>query len=365
MGWVLDGFTVGITADRRSDEQAALFERRGATVLLGPAIRTLPLGEDGGLRAATMRVIEERPEVLIANTGLGIRSWFGAAESWDLGDELLDALRCTRIYARGPKAAGAIHSLGLEVLARATTERLSECVDLVLADLAPGDRIVVQRDGGPTSPALGALITAGAEVLEVPVYRWEPSDDPRLTVRLAEGVIAGRIHAVTFTSAPALTTWMALTAAAGLADSLRTAVSAGGVVVGCVGPACAEVATAEGLGGGDVVVPRTSRLGPLVRAVGERLIERSRHVGDLVITGNVVRCGERRIELSDIEARILAVLADRPGTVVSKTDLLRDVWGDGSGDPHVVEVAVGRLRRRLGPEGKAVAAVPRRGYVLR
>jgi uroporphyrinogen-III synthase len=365
MGWVLDGFTVGITADRRSDEQASMFERRGATVVHGPAIRTLPLGDDEGLRSATVRVIDERPEVLIANTGLGIRSWFGAAESWDLGDELLDALRRTRIYARGPKAAGAVHSLGLDVVARATTERLRECVDLVLADLEPGERIVVQRDGGPSSPALMSLRDAGADVLEVPVYRWEPSDDPRLTVRLAEGVIAGRIHAVTFTSAPAVTTWMALTAAAGLAGALRTSISAGGVVIGCVGPACADAAEAEGLGDGDVVVPRTSRLGPLVRAVAERLVERSRQVGDLAITGNVVRCGDRRIEVSDIEARILAVLADRPGTVVSKADLLRDVWGDATADPHLVEVAVGRLRRRLGPEGKAVTAVPRRGYVLR
>lgn len=362
---MLDGFTVGITADRRSDEQASMFERRGATVVHGPAIRTLPLGDDEELRSATVRVIAERPQVLIANTGLGIRSWFGAAESWDLGDDLLDALRRTRIYARGPKAAGAVHSLGLEVVARAATERLRECVDLVLADLAPEERVVVQRDGGPTSPELGLLHRARVNVLEVPVYRWEPSDDPRLTVRLAEGVIAGRVHAVTFTSAPAVTTWMALTTAAGLADALRTTVAAGDVVIGCVGPACAEAAEAQGLDDGDVVVPRTSRLGPLVRAVGERLIERSRHVGDLVITGNVVRCGERRVELSDIEARILAVLADRPGTVVAKTDLLRDVWGDATGDPHLVEVAVGRLRRRLGPEGKAVAAVPRRGYVLR
>src|SRR3546814_14227938 len=42
----LDGFTVGITADRRADEQAALFERRGASVVLGRSIRTLPIGDE-------------------------------------------------------------------------------------------------------------------------------------------------------------------------------------------------------------------------------------------------------------------------------------------------------------------------------
>jgi uroporphyrinogen-III synthase len=365
MAPMLDGFTVGITADRRADEQASLLERRGATVVHGPSIRTLPLGDDDGLRAITESLIERPPAVLVANTGLGIRSWFGAAESWGLGEPLLAALGETRVYARGPKASGAVHSLGLDVVARASTERLRDCVGLVLADLVPGERVVLQRDGGPPPAEAEVLRTAGAEVVELPVYRWQRTDEPRAAVRLAEGVITGRVHAVTFTAGPAIGSWLDLAADADLLDPLRTTLASGSVVVGCVGPICAEAAVRAGIGGGDVVVPRTSRLGPLVRAVGERLLERSRHVGDLLITGNVVRCGDRRTELSDIEARILAVLADRPGAVVAKVDLLRDVWGDAGADPHLVEVAVGRLRRRLGPDGCAITAVPRRGYVLR
>lgn len=365
MTCMLDGFTVGITADRRADEQVSLFERRGATVLHGPSIRTLPLGDDDGLRAITEAVIADPPQVLIANTGIGIRSWFGAAESWGLGEALLAALRDARVYARGPKASGAVHSLGLDVVARATSERLSDCIDLVLADIAPGERVVVQRDGGPGPVATDALWAAGAVVTEVPVYRWQRSDDPRAAVRLAEAVIAGKVHAVTFTSGPAIASWLDLAAEVGLADDLRAALASGSVVVGCVGPVCVEAAKAAGIAGGDVVVPLTSRLGPLVRAVADRLLDRSRSVGDLLITGNVVRSGERRIELTDIEARILAALADRPGAVIAKVDLLRDVWGDAAADPHLVEVAVGRLRRRLGPDGQAITAVPRRGYVLR
>jgi uroporphyrinogen-III synthase len=365
MGRMLDGFTVGITADRRADEQASLFERRGATVALGPAIRTLPLGDDDGLRAATESVIADPPAVLIANTGLGIRSWFGAAESWDLGEALLDVLRETRIYARGPKASGAVHSLGLDVAARAPSERLHECVELALVDLVPGERVVLQRDGGPRPAAADLLTAAGVAVLEVPIYRWQPTDDPRSALRLAEGILCGRVHAVTFTAGPAVATWLALADEAGIGHEVRTTLASGDVVVGCVGPVCRDVAAAEGIGDGDVVMPRTSRLGPLVRAVAERLVERSRRVGRLVITGNVVRSGDRRVELSDIEARILVALADRAGAVVPKADLLRDIWGDADADPHLVEVAVGRLRRRLGPDGRAVAAVPRRGYVLR
>lgn len=365
MDHVLDGFTVGITADRRADEQASLFARRGATVVHGPSIRTLPFGDDHGLRTVTQAIIGDPPQVLVANTGLGIRSWFGAAESWDLGEALLDALRGARVYARGPKASGAVHSLGLEVVAQARSERLRECVELVLADSAPGDHIAVQRDGGPPPPEVVTLLAAGARVSEVPVYRWQPNDDPRPAMRLADGVLAGRVHAVTFTAGPAIASWFELASREGVADPLRSMLASGSVVVGCVGPVCVEAAEAAGFGGGDVVMPRTSRLGPLVRAVADRLLERSHQVGNMLITGNVVRAGERRVELSDIEAHILALLAARPGAVVAKADLLRDIWGDAAADPHLVEVAVGRLRRRLGPDGRAVRTIPRRGYVLR
>src|SRR5690606_8193643 len=110
---------------------------------------------------------------------------------------------------------------------------------------------------------------------------------------------------------------------------------------------------------------RASRLGSLVRTVADRLREKAVTAGEMVITGTVVHSGNRRVVLSDIEARILAALAERRGAVLTKADVLREVWGDPGGDPHTVEVAIGRLRRRLGPDGSAVVAVPRRGYLLR
>ena len=53
-----------------------------------------------------------------------------------------------------------------------------------------------------------------------------------------------------------------------------------------------------------------------------------------------------------------------PGAVVSRAALLEHGWGSAGADPHVLEVTVGRLRRRLGPFGAAIAVVPGRGYRL-
>lgn len=45
----LDGFVVGVTADRRASEQAELLRRRGADVMHGPAIATAYLSCDEAL----------------------------------------------------------------------------------------------------------------------------------------------------------------------------------------------------------------------------------------------------------------------------------------------------------------------------
>src|SRR6266540_3591533 len=63
VGWVplqpLEGYTVGVTADRRASEQAELLRRRGARVLDAPTIATAYLGSDERLRGATTALVEE------------------------------------------------------------------------------------------------------------------------------------------------------------------------------------------------------------------------------------------------------------------------------------------------------------------
>jgi len=272
---VLHGFTVGITADRRWDEQAALFERRGATVVHAPTIRTLPLGSDAPLRAATDALVARPPDVLLANTGIGMRAWFAAADGWDLGTTLHDTLAGTHIVARGPKASGAVHSAGLEVEARAASERLSEAVDLVVARMRRGDRVAVQLDGGGSAPELERLRAAGAELVEIPVYEWKLPEDHGPAEHLIDELVAGRVHAVTFTTHAAVQNLFTIAAEHDLDGALRARLDDGRVVVGCVGPVCADGAVAAGLDRDRIVVPDAYRLGPLVRAVASRLIELS------------------------------------------------------------------------------------------
>ena len=366
---MLQGFTVGITADRRWDEQASLFERRGATVVHGPTIRTLPLGSDAPLRDATERVIARPPDVLIANTGLGIRSWFGAADSWDLGGRLLEALAGTRDLRPRPEG----------VRGRALARPGGGGARAVRATVRSGRPRDRHRSGRARSrccrsTAPAAPRSSPASRRPAPTWsccRCTSGACPRTSAPPCASPVgwsAGKVHAVTFTTGPAIRTgWRWLPSTTSTATCAH-ALTDGSVVVGCVGPVCAEVAEREGIVSEHMVVPAAYRLGPLVRAVADRLVSRQVTIGarqgELVLTGTCVRVGGAVVELSDVEAKLLAVLGRQPNVVIAKAELARQVWADDALDLHVVEVTVARLRRRLGAHGTAITSVHRRGYTL-
>jgi DNA-binding response OmpR family regulator len=86
------------------------------------------------------------------------------------------------------------------------------------------------------------------------------------------------------------------------------------------------------------------------RTRGVGTAARSLRSGDLRLDTTLHRCwrGDAEIELTGRETKLLGELFRRGGEVIAKADLLRLVWGgDFHGDPNVVEVYVGRLRRKI------------------
>ena len=148
VGRPLAGYTIGITGHRRWEEQAEMLSRQGGRVVHGPTMSTTLLDDLDATIAATRRVLAAPADVVVLTTGIGVRSWFGAAESMGMGDELKHALGAGLVVARGPKAQSAARAAGLEVAWTAPTETNAEVLARLTADGIAGRRIVVQRDGG-------------------------------------------------------------------------------------------------------------------------------------------------------------------------------------------------------------------------
>ena len=72
------------------------------------------------------------------------------------------------------------------------------------------------------------------------------------------------------------------------------------------------------------------------------------------------------LDLTAKEREILKLFLSRPGRVFSRERILNSVWG-ASEDPltNIVDVYVGRLRRKLGPQGDKLQTVRGAGYKLR
>jgi two-component system OmpR family response regulator len=99
------------------------------------------------------------------------------------------------------------------------------------------------------------------------------------------------------------------------------------------------------------------RRGPVERAGIVTIGQLRIHSGTRVVT----RAG-LEIELTEREYDVLEYLARQPGRVVSRSELLEEIWTDYVGSPNIVDVYVGYLRKKLGRT--LIRTVRGAGFVL-
>jgi uroporphyrinogen-III synthase len=266
-GLPLAGCTVAVTAARRREELTSLLERRGARVVEGPAIRIVPTSDDAELLAATRACLFAAPDVVVVTTAVGFRGWMDAADGWGLGEQLRAALGRAQILARGPKAKGAVRAAGLPESWSPASEASAEVLARLLEDGVAGRRVAVQLHGEPLPEFTGALRDVGADVVEVPVYRWVLPEDVRPLQRVVDLVADGEVDCVVFTSAPAVSSMLLVARQQGREDALVEALR-GPVLVAAVGPVTAAPLERLGI---PSVQPERARLAALVRTVVEEL----------------------------------------------------------------------------------------------
>ncbi|WP_046468287.1 uroporphyrinogen-III synthase [Allosalinactinospora lopnorensis] len=357
----LAGFTVAVTAARRADELSALLRRKGAEVLSAPALRIVPLSDDQRLASASRELIRRPADIVVATTGIGFRGWVEGCDTWGLAEPLVNSMRHSRLLARGPKAKGAIRAAGLTEEWSPPSESSAEVLDYLLESGVHGLRVAVQLHGEPLPDFCAALRMAGAEVVEVPVYRWTEPEDVTALDRLIETILGGSVDAVTFTSAPAAAGLLERAGRLGSRHDL-VAMLRGDVLAMCVGPVTAGPLMAEDI---PTVWPPRARIGAQVRKLAEELPER---FPSLPVAGHRLRLRGHAVLLDGVVRpvspalmRVLRELARRPGQVRDRADLLACLGGDA--DAHAVETAIARLRTALGAP-RIIQTVVKRGYRL-
>lgn len=193
---------IAILESRLGEQVASLVASRGGVPFHAPALAELP-DLDPQEIAALLRSLEEKPaKLFIFQTGVGTRALFAVLDKLNLASRFLVFLEKGIVAARGPKPTGALRSRGVRIDRSAadpftTHEVLESIKDLSLKN----ERVIVQRHGAANVELDRALEARGAQVAEIPTYRWSLPADTQPLERLIGALERGEMDAVAFTNA--------------------------------------------------------------------------------------------------------------------------------------------------------------------
>jgi uroporphyrinogen-III synthase len=262
----LAGIRVAIFESRMAGPAADLIAKYGGIPLPAPALREIPLGDSPELTAFANQLTAGGFDVVIFETGVGVRYLAQAIEARIPRATWLDALARVKVVARGPKPATVLRELRARVDLHVPTPNTWHETLAALDSHLPvaGLQVAVQEYGKPNFELIEGLEQRGATVTCVPVYRWAlPEDLGPLRAAIVE-IALGQVSIALFTSAQQVEHFLQVAASDGREAELRSALATC-TVVGSIGPTTSETLRAHGLPVD--IEPDHPKLGHLIAAV--------------------------------------------------------------------------------------------------
>jgi uroporphyrinogen-III synthase len=259
---------VAILEARMGEQLAGLVAQRGGVPFRAPALAELP-DLDPQAIAALVQSLQQRPAKLaIFQTGVGTKALFAVTDSLGLTGAFSKLLSDTLVAARGPKPTGALRQRGVRIDYSAadpftTHEMLDELAGLRLQ----GERVIVQRHGSLNRELDAALAARGAEVIEIPTYRWSLPPDTAPLEALLGRLERGEMHAVVFTNAEQVRNLFLVAQKSGRKDALQEALNQ--TLVASIGPVASAALREAGVKVGLEASP--PKLGALLSALDKAL----------------------------------------------------------------------------------------------
>jgi len=250
-----------------SSEMGSLVQRHGGVPYPAPAMQELYLKDSPEVQQLVVDICGGRVDVVVLLTGVGTQALIEVADGLGQKIELIQALERMTVIARSPKPARVLrrYEIHIDVMPREpyTSQDLMQAIESLELK---GKDLVVQHYGGPNSFLIKSLKERGARVREVTLYTWGLPEDDSPVLKMIDGLSAGEIDAVAFTSQPQVGNLLTIAGKAGKEQSLRDSL-AGPVLLASVGPVCSRRLREAGF---DVdLEPEHPHMGSLVVAIAE------------------------------------------------------------------------------------------------
>jgi uroporphyrinogen-III synthase len=229
------GKRIAILEARLGEQLADLVRSRGGVPLHAPALAELPDLDPEKIRALVQSLEQQPAKLFIFQTGVGTKALFAATDSLGLTDKLLKMVGSATVAVRGPKPTGALRGRQVRIDRSAadpfTTKEILESIRDISLEKS---RVIIQRFGTVNAELDRALEARGAQVTEIPTYRWSLPKDTRPLENLVGALERGELDAAAFTNAEQVRNLFLIGERLGRADALRTALNR--ILVASIGP---------------------------------------------------------------------------------------------------------------------------------
>jgi uroporphyrinogen-III synthase len=235
-----NSLTVAAFESRMAGEITRLIERHGGKPLVTPALREVPLDDNSAALKFGVQLTTEKVDLLILLTGVGTTALFDLLKTRYPWSSIVAALKQTVIVARGPKPVAALKAFGLQPTL--TVPEPNTWIDLIstLDEYRPvkGLHVAVQEYGVSNPDLLEALKQRGAEVFQVPIYRWALPENLGPLRQALDEIIAGKVAVLLITNAAQVDHVMRVLEQDGKVKPFRAALKK--MVVASIGPTASE-----------------------------------------------------------------------------------------------------------------------------
>ena len=235
-----NGLTVAAFESRMAAEMARLIERYGGQPHVAPALREIPLSDNTAVLEFGKRLLAGHFEMVILLTGVGTKTMIEILQTAHPLDSVKAALARTTVLARGPKPVAALKELGL--IPSITVPEPNTWRDILQVLDERGSlievRIAVQEYGVSNPDLLAALRERGAQVTQVPIYKWALPENIAPLHAVLVAIIAGQIDVLLITNAAQIDHVMQLLEQKGTTAQFKGACKK--MVVASIGPTASE-----------------------------------------------------------------------------------------------------------------------------